>query len=349
MTPDSQTSLRAAAAEALVRPAGAFKTTCSCVPRELFEAFGLNAPRLLPPGTVVSESRGEARSGPGACAWCKSALGSEEAGAVWVGGATCDQMRRMIEIAGRHSGAAAIVIHIPKTRTAEAEALYLGELEWLAGELTRRTGRALDPASLLRAIVIRDGIRERMRKFRPTLAGPDFAALVQLDAGLPQEETRAILDGWAFGVSRSAGIPILVAGSPHTPADLRWLELLEDAGLSVVADATCTGDRAVDFTAVLDAGCHPLEILARTYFRRPPCPFVRPNDEFYGYTARLAASRGVRGVVWKSVRGCDIHGLEAPRAMRILGLPFLALDVSYGDIDSVRIRMRVEAFAEGLQ
>jgi benzoyl-CoA reductase/2-hydroxyglutaryl-CoA dehydratase subunit BcrC/BadD/HgdB len=41
--------------------------------------------------------------------------------------------------------------------------------------------------------------------------------------------------------------------------------------------------------------------------------------------------------------------LEAPRAERILGLPFLAVDMSYGDIDSVRVRTRLEALAESLR
>jgi benzoyl-CoA reductase/2-hydroxyglutaryl-CoA dehydratase subunit BcrC/BadD/HgdB len=131
--------------------------------------------------------------------------------------------------------------------------------------------------------------------------------------------------------------------------ELDWLRLLEEAGLSVVADATCTGDRAVDF-AVGSAGADdPLGDLARAYFRRPPCLFVRPNDEFYAYASRLAAERGARAVVWRSVRGCDIHALESQRAARKLGRPFLALDMSYGDSGSLRIRTRVEAFAESFR
>lgn len=327
-----------------------FQTVCTYVPRELLEAFGLEAPRLIPPGTVASESRGEARSGAGACAWCKSALGSaDQAGALWVGGATCDQMRRALELAGRASAAGSLIIGVPKTRTAEAEALYEQELRWLASELGRRTGRMLESGPLRQAIEARDDIRARMRAVRTRLSGADFTALVHREETLSAERMIEFLDHYIIPAPRKPGIPVLVAGSPVATAELDWLRLLEDSGLSVVADATCTGDRAVDFSVGITGADDPLEALARAYFRRPPCLFVRPNDEFYAYASRLVGERGVQAVVWRSVRGCDIHALEAPRAARLLGRPLLDLDMSYGDSDSPRIRTRVEAFAESFR
>jgi benzoyl-CoA reductase/2-hydroxyglutaryl-CoA dehydratase subunit BcrC/BadD/HgdB len=327
----------------------AVSTACSPVPRELLEAFGLDAARLIPPGTVESESRGEARSGAGACSWCKSALGALQEGDVWIGGATCDQMRRTLELAGRTAGADSYVVGVPKTRTPEAEELFVREIGNLAAELARRTGRRLDPEALRRAIEARDRVRARMRTVRRGLSGSEFTALVHLAERLPAGEMEDVLDRLPPPAARPPGVPVLVSGSPTTPAELGWFRLLEKAGLDVVADATCTGDRAIDFTVGLSPGEDPLRALALAYFRRPPCLFVRPNDAFYEYAARLAAERGARAVVWRSVRGCDICGLEAPRAERLLGRPILALDMSYGDADSVRVRTRVEAFAESLR
>jgi benzoyl-CoA reductase/2-hydroxyglutaryl-CoA dehydratase subunit BcrC/BadD/HgdB len=345
---DFSARLRRRAAEALSRDTGDVRLTCGHVPRELIEAFGLEAPRLIPPGTVSSESRGENRSGPGACAWCKSALGSVGAQRPWIGAATCDQMRRAIELAGRGSGHPPLVIHFPKTRTAEAEAFYLSELKWLADELTRRTDRSPSAGDLLRAIEARNEIRARIRGIRSGLSGGDFAALIHLEASLPTAEMLDFLSGFEAPPDRGEGLPVLLAGSPHMPADSAWLDLLEESGLAVVADATCTGDRAIDFEIQVVPEEDPLEALARAYFRRPPCLFIRPNDEFYAYAERLARERGVRAVVWRSLRGCDIHGLEPPRARQILGLPLLAVDMSCGDAASMRIRTRVEAFAESL-
>jgi len=327
----------------------AVRAACSHVPRELLEAFGLDASRLIPPGTVESESRGEARSGAAACSWCKSALGSLESGDIWIGGATCDQMRRALELAGRAGGAESYVVGVPKTRTPEAEELFVREVEALAAELARRTGRGLDRDALRRIVEARDRLRAQMRRVRRGLSGSEFTALVHLEERLPAGEMENILDRLPPPAGRPAGIPVLVSGSPTTPGELGWFRLLERAGLDVVADATCTGDRSVDFVVEIAAGEEPLRALARAYFRRPPCLFSRPNDEFYAYAGRLAAGRGARAVVWRSVRGCDICGLEAPRAERLLGLPLLALDMSYADTDSIRVRTRVEAFAERLR
>jgi benzoyl-CoA reductase/2-hydroxyglutaryl-CoA dehydratase subunit BcrC/BadD/HgdB len=343
----SPSFLRDLVARAVQAGGGEIRSVCSAVPRELIEAFGLDVRRMLPPGTVASESRGESLSSASVCAWCKSALGSAEADIFWVGAATCDQMRRALELAGRKSGSAAIIIHAPKTRTSEAEELYRDELAWLAGELERRTGRRLDPDNLRRSITARNAIRRKIRDLRPALSGSDFVALVHLDAMLPAAEMAAFLESHAFGHSCRPGMPVMVAGSPLAPADLRWLDLLESSGFSLAADATCTGDRAVDFDVVDDG--EPLAALTRAYHRRPPCIFIRPNDEFYDYAGDLARKRGARAVIWRSVRGCDLYNLESQRAEKRLGLPFLALDMSYGDVDSPRVRTRVEAFAESLR
>jgi benzoyl-CoA reductase/2-hydroxyglutaryl-CoA dehydratase subunit BcrC/BadD/HgdB len=304
---------------------------------------------MIPPGTVASESRGEALSGAGTCAWCKSGLGSEEADRPWIGAATCDQMRRALELSGRPAGSDSLILHAPKTRSLEAENYYVEELRWLAGELEKEAGRKLEPETLQRMIAARNGIRDRIRLVRDGMTGVDFSALVYLEARLRAEETETLLASLEPGPFRPPGIPIMMAGSPLTTSDWNWLDELEDMGLPVVADATCTGDRAVDFEVETRPGDDPLESLARGYFRRPPCLFVRPNDDFYKYASDLARRRGARAVVWRSLRGCDIHALEPPRAERLLGLPLLALDMNCGDASSPRVRTRIEAFLEGLR
>ena len=319
------------------------------MPREIAEALGLAAARMIPPGTVASESRGEALSGAGACAWCKSGLGSEEADHPWIGAATCDQMRRVLELAGRSGGREALIIHAPKTRSPEAEDYFVAEIRWLAAELEKAAGVRLDREELRRGIALRNRIRGRLRLLRQTLTGADFSALVYLEARLPAGEMDTFLASFHPVPSPAAGVPALLAGSPLAPADWPWLDELEEMGLPIVADATCTGDRAIDFTVEAPPDEDPLDCLARGYFRRPPCPFVRPNDEFYAYAADLARRRGARAVVWRSLRGCDIHALEPPRAERLLGLPLLALDMSCGDASSPRVRTRIEAFLEGLR
>ncbi len=323
------------------------RTVGSSIPRELPDAYGLAASLMLPPGTVESESRGEVLSGPGFCSWCKSALGSSESDSLWIGGATCDQMRRCLELAGRKSGSPPAVIHVPKTRTAEAEAFYLGELGWLAADLEKRAGRRPSDRELRFVIETHNEKRRLMREARPKLRGGDFLSLVLLDGLLAAADMIDLLKRGIPASFPSEGVPVMLAGSPSAPADIRWLDILESLGLTVVADATSTGDRSIDFDVA--AGGDPLMDLARAYAGKPPCAWARPNDAFYDYAASLVRRRGARAVLWRSWRGCDIWSLEAPRAVRKLGLPLLALDMTFGDIDSARIRTRVEAFAEELR
>ncbi len=346
MSPVSDLQARAAGTAAL-EPRG-FRLTCSAIPREIFDALGMESARMIPPGSVASESRGEALSGAGTCAWCKSGLGSGEADRRWIGAATCDMMRRVLEMTGKDPDRRPLIIHAPKTRSPEAEEYFVAEVRWLAGELEKEAGRRLEPGDLRTAIAARNRIRAAIRALRPGLSASDLSRLIYLEARLPAGEMEAALTTFGAPDFAPSGIPALLAGSPLTPADRPWLEELDRIGLPIVADATCTGDRAVDFTVEIPPGRDPLEALARAYFRRPPCLFVRPNDDFYAYAGDLARRRRAKAAIWRSFRGCDIHSLEAPRAERRLGLPLLALDVSCGEAASVRVRTRVEAFLEGL-
>ena len=248
------------------------RTVGSSIPRELPDAYGLAAPLMLPPGTVESESRGEVLSGPGFCSWCKSALGSSESDSLWIGGATCDQMRRCLELAGRKSGSPPVVIHVPKTRTAEAEAFYLGELGWLAAELEKRAGRRPSDRELRLVIETHNEKRRLMREARPKLRGGDFLSLALLDGLLAAAEMLDLLKRGIPASFPSEGVPVMLAGSPSTPADIRWLDILESLGLTVVADATSTGDRSIDFDVA--AGGDPL----RTWPGRTPASLPAPGS-----------------------------------------------------------------------
>lgn len=319
----------------------------SSVPRELVDAFGLESSRMLPPGSVESESRGEILSGPGFCSWCKSALGSPESEALWIGGATCDQMRRCLELAGRKSGSRSLVIHVPKIRTDEAEEFFRSELVWLYQELERLTGARPSDDALRAAIASHNEKRRLLREIRSGLSGGDFVSLLHLDALLPAAEMVAFLKDVRPAPPRTEGFSVMIAGGPSTPADLRWLDTIEDTGMRIVADATGTGDRAIDFE--VDPGADPLAGLARAYFRKPPSIWVRPNDAFYDYAGTLARKRSVRAVIWRSWKGCDVWSLESRRAVQKLGIPLLALDMTFGDIDSARIKTRLAAFRESLR
>ncbi len=138
----------------------------------------------------------------------------------------------------------------------------------------------------------------------------------------------------------------MICGSPLTPGDIKFLEMIEKTGAEIVADATCTGDRRIDFEIPEDG--NPLKNLSDAYFDKPPCIRCRPNDDFFSYAKNMAVKRNVDGIIWRTVRFCDLWSSEFQRAQKIFDMPMINLDMTYADTQSSRIAVRVEAFLENL-
>ena len=337
---------RAAEARRRAERTSAAAVVCSHVPRELVEAFFPRVVRLSPSGTVEREAEGEKRSGPFVCSYCKAILGADRYPSIIIGSSSCDQMKRALEIGGRRSGRPPAIINMPATRSGASLAYFKTEVRWLAEELAGRAGRAFDVSLLKKIIRLRNEIRSGMRKLRRRLGGAEWTALVLCESLLGTDEMADVLKEAEKTASRPPSLKILLAGSPLTLEEIPFLEFIESRGASVSADATCTGDRAVAFN--VRASGSVLDGLAAAYFRRPPCIRARPNDEFYKWVREMAQRRGIKAVIWRTVRNCDIWSLEAQRARTLLGLPLLTLDTTYGDVLSTRVGTRVEAFLESL-
>lgn len=319
--------------------------TCSYVPRELLESFGLGASWAPIQGTVAEESKGEQRSSPTVCSWCKSILSYDDFGLV-VGASTCDQMRRSLDLIAQ-DGKQTLIIDMPATRTDDARNFFHTEMVWLKDSLEKQLGKQYDPESLRVVIKARNHIRERLRQLRKGLKGSQFSSLVQLESRLSPIDMMTLLDGLVVdNVIKSSAKRLLICGSPLTPGDIKFLEMVEGAGAEIVADATCTGDRRIDFEIKEDG--NPLTNLSQAYFDRPPCIRARPNDEFFDYAKHLAKERKVDAVIWRTVRFCDLWSSEFQRAQSILNMPMLNLDMTYSDTSSSRVAVRVEAFLENL-
>ncbi len=319
--------------------------TCSYVPRELLESFGLGASWVPVEGTVAEESRGEQKSSATVCSWCKSILSFDDIGLV-VGATTCDQMRRSLDLMA-HGGKKTLVIDMPATRTNESREFFYSEILWLKDRLSETTGKKYDDSNLLTVIKSRNHIRERLRDVRANLKGSQFSALVQLESRLSPIDMITLLDGLKIdNVIKMNAKRLMICGSPLTPGDIKFLEMIEKTGAEIVADATCTGDRRIDFEIPEDGD--PLRNLSDAYFDKPPCIRCRPNDDFFSYAKNMADKRNVDGIIWRTVRFCDLWSSEFQRAQKIFDMPMINLDMTYADTQSSRIAVRVEAFLENL-
>jgi benzoyl-CoA reductase/2-hydroxyglutaryl-CoA dehydratase subunit BcrC/BadD/HgdB len=145
--------------------------------------------------------------------------------------------------------------------------------------------------------------------------------------------------------SRPARPRLMVGGSLLAEGDHWLLELVEQKA-DIVADFLCTGSRsfAEDATVTPD----PMQGLAEFYYSRVPCMQRRPNDALYDYVRRLAGTRRVDGILYKTLLYCDPWNFEARRLKTTLGLPLLHLDTDYSKEHREQVRTRVEAFLEML-
>ena len=319
--------------------------TCSYVPRELVESFGLGASWVPVSGTVSEESKGEQHSSATVCSWCKSMLSFDDLGLV-IGATTCDQMRRTLDMMA-HDGKQTLIIDMPATRTPEAKEFFYSEILWLRDRLQEVTGNIFDQNKLLAVVKARNLIRKNLREIRHNIKGSHFSALVQLESRLSAVDMIALLDGLKVENSVNPNAKrIMICGCPLTPGDVKFLEMIERTGAEIVADASCTGDRRIDFEISEEGDI--LRNLADAYFNRPPCIRARPNDNFFEYAKNLASKRNVDGVIWRTVRFCDLWASEFQRAEQLLNLPMLNLDMTYADTTSSRTAVRVEAFLENL-
>lgn len=319
---------------------------CAYVPRELPEALSLHTFRESACGTVKAESTGEKKTSPYVCSWCKALLGSEKQYWHMIGCSTCDQMRRMLEIMGRTNDGKVNIINIPATRTEASRDYYLSEIDRFCQTLENKTGKKVDHNKLKEVISKRNAIRQKIREIRPGLTGSQMTALIHCEYLLSADKMISLLENLETEPSVETNIRLLVAGSPISFEEIDLLEQIESLGVSIVADATCTGDRAVDLY-VSDEG-ELLKNLANAYFQRSPCAWMRPNDEFYDWTKTLIKERNVQAVLWRTYKNCDIWNLEAQRAREKYNLPLLPLDVTSSDFDNPRVKNRIEAFFENM-
>lgn len=319
---------------------------CSYVPRELIEAFGMKTVRVSAHGSVSSESEGEKITSPNVCSWCKSILGIKQKGEI-IGCSSCDQMKRALEIDGRRNSRMPLIINMPATRSRSAREHYKNEIFWLVNKLEGLNRNKLDKGVLRSIISKRNLIRKKIRKIRSHLSAGELTSIIHLEYLYNTDEMLTFLDNLKIEQKKEKNpLRILVAGSPMAFEERNILEFIETLNVNIAADATCTGDRYIDFD-VREEG-DPLIQLANSYFEKAPCIWMRPNDEFYEYANKLIKERSIHGVIWHSVQFCDIWNLEFQRASEKLKLPILQLAMTYADITSSRIQTRIESFVENL-
>lgn len=288
--------------------------TCPFVPAEWIAAYGFDPMRIVPAPARTGMTAGVC---PFAAAFIH-AVCTTPARAV-IATTVCDQMRRSAEIIESRCETPVFLMNVPATwRTASAMKLYRDELA-------------------------------RMGRFMETIGAAEPTRSQLVETMLHYDSLRAKLRA-AGENRRPKGLPLILAGGPLRSTDFEIFDLVEQAGGTVVLDATAGGEMTMappfDRARLAD---DPAGELADAYFGRIPHAMRRPNDQLYEYFDRELTARGARGMIYRRYQWCDTWHGEVGRLKDSLPIPVLDLVAGDDESDGAHVLTRIQAFVEMLK
>lgn len=317
------------------------------IPAEWIAAHGFQPRRVMPRSCGRRPAAGE-----GCCPYAQAFLESprREAGAAAILFTTeCDQMRRTAERAELTGcPVPVLLLHVPATwRTASARRLYMEELLRLGRFLVRLGGKRPSDHALALTMIEYDAARAALRAARGHLSPRRFSECI---AAFHRTGGFDCPPGDSPSPPALRGIPLALVGGPLLEPHLELFDRVEEAGGTVVLDATTTGERTLaasfDRRTLREA---PFETLVAAYFDRIPDAFRRPNSLLYSWLKENFDRRGVRGILFKRYTWCDTWHGEARRMQEWSDRPLLEIDG--GDEDRIPEGMvtKIRAFLEILR
>ncbi|MCX6569586.1 MAG: double-cubane-cluster-containing anaerobic reductase [Candidatus Aminicenantes bacterium] len=350
-------------------------TFCIYVPEELILALGA-IPMALCGGTSVSIPYAEKTFPRDICPLVKSTLGLTLSNTcpygpiedLAVGETTCDAKKKTWDILSK--GGDFHVLEVPQKKGPRDRELWHEEVVQFKSRLEELSGRRLEPEKLAQAVRLMNRKRRalaRLNAFRketnPPVSGLDALVVMQgalLDDTLRfTEKLEALNDELGDRVRRGVGVAsgrikrIMVSGCPSVMGNWKLHHVIESAGALVVCDETCTGSRYYENPVEeTDGGLDAQVAAIAARYLKIDCSCFSPNDERLDSIVRLARECRVDGVIQYVLQYCHTYNIEAVRvasALKEAGVPSLKIVTDYSEEDMGQLRIRVDAFLEGLE
>lgn len=319
---------------------------CLRTPVELIEALGAAAVRIIPrPGFDLNDY-GSVR--PDGCSFCRmipSILKLDyyrDLRAV-IGGACCDQNRRIMDTLRRELEIPVLLYGAPRVWGIEDD-YYREEMKLAFNKMAEILKRKLGDEKAQKRIRARNELRREIRRLREADRLPSHILHWMASTPSPPESVLNWLAGMEFQLPAPGSVRLMLAGS--VPGVWELEEIMK-TGAAVTADATCIGDRA--FHPLVSETGNPHDNLYDSYIENNLCPHRRPQNRLIDYMKDLAAGRGIDGVIYLTLKYCHPWGLAAERMKTELNLPFLRLDDDLTSPAVGSFRTRVGAFVEMLK
>ena len=274
---------------------------------------------------------------------------------------TDNHIRAIVDVFGCYTNMQVFPFGVPHMKEPATADYYLHGITRLKSRLEELTGNEITEPKLREAILLCNKERELLRNIslmrlsdEVPLRCRDFVALNHATLVADKEAMIGVLktvhdEVQGYTGTADKGPRILLTGSTLAIGDYRLLDIIEDAGGTVVIEEFGEGLRPY-WHDVSEEG-DPLQALADCYFmRRVPPAWFRPANETRDFLINLARDYRVSGVVWYQLMYRESYKIESylfPEKLRgETGLTMLVLESDYAPGETGQIRTRVEAFLE---
>jgi benzoyl-CoA reductase/2-hydroxyglutaryl-CoA dehydratase subunit BcrC/BadD/HgdB len=339
---------------------------CSYTPIELIVAAGFMPYRIS--GHVESPRAADTYMSPNMCQFVRSVVDNvaggkydDLRGVIFVN--SCDPMRRLHDVWKRlRPGQFIYMVDLPVNQSQADQEYFtmeVGKLKDALEEISALEITDADMTSASRTLL-------QARELYHDLLGTQSSTPPLLSSTRMRKITDRFfttpLDSWAKEVKSLLaknpdednshpveGNPrILLAGSPsHDPA---LVALIQESGMDVVFENTCTGSRFFDI--IVDDTGNPIINLGSAYFNKPTCARMMQLSDRANFIIEKARQFGVDGIIHFTLKFCDTYQYDVPELKKMLevaGLKVLSIEADCLSSNSGQLKTRFESFKEMLQ
>lgn len=253
-------------------------------------------------------------------------------------------------------------IGAPRKRSPRTIPFYKAELADLVGELEKFTGSKITDEKLKEAAAKYNEARalvsqlyELRKEKNPVISGADTLRITLAATNMPIDEYIELLKAFLADAKNRTPITdararIMVIGSALDNPE--YLEVIEEKGGIVVADALCFGNRGFGEPLVVDDK-DVLGSIADYYLSRLVCPrMMDKHEEMHDFIIKSVREYNVDGVIYQRMQNCEVWGGEnvlLEQKLKNQGIPLLTVEREEQMANAGQLAVRAEAFIEMIE
>ncbi len=344
---------------------------CNFVPQELLYACD-SIPVRLCAGTYETIHPAEEILPRDICPLIKSSLGAKLLGLGYfelcdlvIIPTTCDGKKKLGEIL--NNLVPVWMLELPQKKDiGSAEGLWFDEIKTLRERLQQFTGNKITGKRLRDSIELlhkRQEVFYRLHRLRrhnpPPINGRDFLLITQTgfydDIDRWIEKTEGLCDELKHHLQPAthSSPRLLLTGAPIIWPNYKVLNIVEEAGATIVADELCSGTQFLYEPVEPDEWTDEamLRAIANRYLLPSTCPCFIESSDRIDRLLSLIEEFNIDGVLYHLLRLCQLYDIELYRIRQVLkdrNIPMITIHTDYSQEDIEQIKTRIEAFLEML-